>query len=220
MTNPTVSNDALMKLCAALLMVAAGLAVVGHLAVHPPGHQLIYQQEARWVWAHALSMWSFLFASVGCLGLYVHYLEKLGLTGLIATALTFVGLVFHAMSMEYDAYAVPAIEAANNLGLTGPGGAAYGAPFLRAGSLMRGVIELGGFSAFGLVIAMLGVSVPAGILVLLGTALLAFQILGLGGPGVLAAVGLVIIQGAMGWLGWCMWRQTSQAQVFKSARTE
>ena len=212
MVNPTISTGALIKICAALLMAAAALAVVGHLAVHPPGHELMYQQESRWVWAHAISMWSFLFASVGCLGLYVHYRQRLGLAGLVATALIFVGLIFHAMSMEYDAFAVPAIQAANNLGLTGPGGAAYGAPFLGAGNVMRAVIEFGGFVAFGLVVLTLGVSVPAGIVVLLGTTILAFQVLGLGGPGVLAAVGLVIIQGAMGWLGWRMWREMPRGE--------
>ena len=156
-------------------------------------------------------MWSFLFASVGCLGFYVHHRQRLGLAGLAATALIFVGLIFHAMSMEYDAFAVPAIQAANNLGLTGPGGGAYGAPFLGVGNVMRVVIEFGGFVSFGLVVLLFGVSVPAGILVLLGTAILAFQVVGLGGPGVLAAVGLVVIQGAMGWLGWLMWRETAPA---------
>jgi hypothetical protein len=78
------------------VLIVGAVVLVIHQISHPLGETAAFTREATWVPSHVLGYLAFLLLMFGLIGLYARQAEAAGPLGLVAFALTMVGLVIAA----------------------------------------------------------------------------------------------------------------------------
>ena len=121
--NPTLTRATLFRLGGAALVIGGSLGPMGHLLLHPPSHDVIYQQWPSWVAAHTVLTISWVLLLLGVCALYAKLCERMGVAGLIGFSLITVMCLYQVFGYGFDAFTVPLLRATfHGETATGPDG--------------------------------------------------------------------------------------------------
>ncbi len=106
-----MSSATLFRLSGLALLLVAPIGVLGHVILHPPGHQLEHMNSPMWVPAHSLILISFLLILFGLAGLYACQSHRAGELGLVGFVLAVLSLTVSVTTMVFEVFVVPVLAA-------------------------------------------------------------------------------------------------------------
>ena len=87
----------------------AGLSLIVHVVLHPPGSDAAASQSPLWLPAHVIGFIGFVFGMFGLVGLFARQIEALGRGGVTAFILAFTGQTMTAGVVFFDSFLVPVL---------------------------------------------------------------------------------------------------------------
>ena len=120
-----------------LSLMLGGVGYAVRAIMHPPGETAQYTFDPLWVPSHVIGGIALILIALGLVGLYVRQLDKVGLPGLIAFIVTFIGCTLTTGSLIFLSVVVNPFVAAQGLDwMDPPNGALFTST---AGQLAVGV---------------------------------------------------------------------------------
>jgi hypothetical protein len=212
-----MASATLFRLSGLALLLVAPIGVLGHVILHPPGHQLDHMNSPIWVPAHSLILISFLLILFGLAGLYARQSHRAGELGLVGFVLAVLSLTVSVTTMVFEVFVVPVLAANPSYQLLAmPEGPLLG------GAL--GTLRFLGTTSFVVAFFLLGVATirasvlprSSGLSLIAVAALVLVLIVPV--PGILIGVGLALTSVALLWPGWALFAGGAAGAPLASTR--
>jgi hypothetical protein len=200
-----------------LALMLGGIGYAARSIMHPPGETAQYAFYPLWIPSHLLGGIALLLIALGLMGLYARQSEKVGLPGLIAFILSFVGCTLTAGALIFlSVLLIPFLAARGMDSLVDPKGPLFTSSAMQLAVGLSGVSLLLGLLLFAIATLRARVlprwgawlvilSVPLGIV-----AVVLVFFIGTSYQGIIGAlVGSVLGLGLAAW-GWALWSEKTE----------